>query len=162
MKRILILIPAMAALAMSTYAADPAVTMDMSNGRAWNGLGAGDEKCAISLKFVYLVGLSDGLRQGAGELYTELSSKPDRQVEKYAEEIIPELLGPATFPVMIANLDEFYKDPENLDLPITHAVRYIRGRLEGKRTPQQLKEGLLRARTLVRMSKELDKLEEKH
>jgi hypothetical protein len=148
-----------ASLAISIQAADPAMSVGMSNGRAWNGLGGGDEKTAVMLKFIYLTGLADGLHEASGDLYTELSSKPDKKAKKQADEIIPQLLGSMDFPAMINSVDEFYRDPENLDIPITFAARYIRSRTEGKSSPRQLQESLQRTRSYVRIMKQMDQLE---
>jgi hypothetical protein len=157
MKRILQISLPVLFLAMNIHAADPAMSIGMSNGRAWNGLGGGSEKLAVAMKFLYLTGLADGLHQASGDLYTELSSKPVEKVAKQVEKIIPGLLGSTTFVVMIASLDEFYSDPENLDIPITYAARYVRSQTEGRSTPQQLNESLLRTRAVVRMAKDLGK-----
>jgi hypothetical protein len=73
-------------------AADPAVTEGMSNGRAWTGLGGGDPKTAVMLKFIYLVGLWDGLRQEQGELIPAMCPKPTPGQDEKAAAITPTLL----------------------------------------------------------------------
>jgi hypothetical protein len=129
--------------------ADPAITEGMSNGRAWKGLGGGDSKMAVSLRFIYLVGLADGFRKAQGEIAPE---------EEKAREIAPNLLPAGSgFPIMIAALDEFYSDIQNLDIPIPMAARHEKAKLEG-RDPKQLAENLKRLRILYKISKELDSL----
>lgn len=133
-------------------AADAAVTNGMSNGRAWKGLGGTDDRLAVELKFIYLVGLADGFRQTQGEITPQ---------EEAAREITPSLLPTGTdFPTMIAALDGFYGDSQNLDIPIPVAARYERARLEG-REAKQLAESLKRLRILSRISKDLDSLQKK-
>jgi hypothetical protein len=66
---------ALAVLPAVLLAADPAVTDGLSNGRAWTGM-------AVEIKFIYLLGVADGLRQATGELMPELSSTPGPEVEK--------------------------------------------------------------------------------
>jgi hypothetical protein len=142
------------AMASGLLAADAAVTEGLSNGRAWKGM-------AVEVKFVYLVGLSDGLRQAQGELVPALFSKPTPGQDEKAAEIIPDLLSAGKgFPTMIAALDEFYGDALNLDIPITIAARFARAKLEG-RDPKQLAETLSRLRSGFRISKELDSLQKK-
>lgn len=133
-------------------AADAAVTEGMSDGRAWKGLGGADKIAAAELKFIYLVGLADGFRQAQGEIAPE---------EKKAREIVANLLpGGSDLATMIAALDEFYADGQNIDIPIPMAARYEKARLEG-RDPRQLAESLRRLRILFRISKDLDSLEKK-
>jgi hypothetical protein len=140
---------ALAVLPAVLLAADPAVTDGLSNGRAWTGM-------AVEIKFIYLVGVADGLRQATGELMPELSSTPGPEVEKKAAEIVPALLPSGkTFPAMIASLDEFYRHAENLDIPIPAAARYAKAQLEG-RDPKQLAASLQRLRLYVQMMKALD------
>jgi|ERR1035437_591373 hypothetical protein len=149
MKRIL---SALAFAQLAIFAADPAVTNGMSNGRAWNGM-------KTENRFVYLVGLADGIRQATGELMTELSPQPGPEVEKKAAEIVPSALPSGTdFPTMIVALDDFYRDTDNIDIPIPSAARYARAKIEG-RDPKQLSESLQRMRTYVLMQKKLDALQ---
>jgi len=170
MKTILLII---ASASATLLAADPAVTDGMSNGRAWNGLGGGDKKMAVMLKFLYVIGLSDGFHQatdevsyGLDDLVSALSpSKPSADrveaVKKAASEIIPDLRPAGSELVtVIALLDVFYSDTQNLDIPIPVAARYGKQRLEGK-LPKDAEEHLRRLRTLYKVSKELDSLQGK-
>src|SRR5260370_34749207 len=81
----------LASASATLRAADPAKSDGMSNGRAWNGLGGGDKKMAVMLKFLYVAGLSDGFQQAREETSISLvgvvsalsSSKPSAdRVEK--------------------------------------------------------------------------------
>ena len=142
-------------------AADPAVTDGMSNGRAWNGLGGGNPKSAVMLKVLYLLGLSDGYTQGRGELIPQLFSKPTPGQEERVAEIIPDLLpknGDLT--AMIAELDVFYHDSQNLAIPIPAAARYAKGKLQGG-DPKELDASLNRLRILYRLKKEAESLYDK-
>jgi hypothetical protein len=154
-------------------AADPAVSDGMSNGKAWNGFGGGDKKIALMLKVVLLVGLSDGFHQardevsyGLDDLVSALSpSKPSADrveaVKKAASEVVPNLLPTGSDLVtMIASLDEFYSDSQNLDIPIPVAARYEKAKLGGQ-LPTDAAEHLRRLRTLYKVSKELDSLQGK-
>ena len=133
-----IVLLALALLPGGLFAADPAMTDGQSNGRAWTGM-------KTEIKFVYLVGLADGFRQAAGELMTDLFPKPSPEAEKKAAQIVPRLLPAGSdFPNMIVALDDFYRDAENLDIPIASAARYARARIEG-RDPKQLTESLHRS-----------------
>ena len=145
------------------FAADPAVTDGMSNGRAWNGLGGGDEKTAFMLKFLYVVGLSDGLHQAKDEFVAGLSSSPptDEQQKTLTEafSLVPAGKGVAD---VIGMLDAFYGDPQNLDIPIPVAARFQRELVfGGGRNPKELAGSLNRLRTLYKVSKELDSLQGK-
>jgi outer membrane usher protein FimD/PapC len=105
---------------------------------------------AAWIKFTYLVGLADGFRKAQAEI------SPD--VEK-ARETTPNLLPAGSgFPAMIAALDEFYSDSQNLDIPIPMAARHHRAKVEGILDAKQLSESLKRLRILYKMSKELDSL----
>ena len=138
----------------SLFADDPAVTDGFSNGKAWNGM-------AVSIKFVYLVGLADGLRHAQGELVPAMFAKPTPGQEGKAAEVVPSLLPPGKgFPEMIAALDHFYSDAQNLDIPIPMAARYQRGVFEG-RNQKELDDSLRKLRALYRISRELDTLEDK-
>jgi hypothetical protein len=107
------------------------------------------------------VGLSDGFRQAQDEIVPVLFSKPTPGQEEKAAEIVPSLRPVGKdFPTMIAALDEFYGDVQNLDIPITIAARYERAKLEA-RAPKQLAETLRKLRIEFRISKELDSLEKK-
>lgn len=147
-------------------AADAAATEGTSNGRAWKGLGGTDNQLALEMKFVYLVGLADGLQQAQGELVPILSGQDAKVADvKVAEDkaavVIPRLLPIGVdFPTMIAALDQFYGDVQNLDVPIAMAARYERAQLEGHNV-EQLEESLRRLRILYKISKELDSLEKK-
>lgn len=169
MKTVLAVLLASAGL----LAGDPAVTDGMSNGRAWNGLGGGDKKVAAMLKFLYVVGLSDGFHQAADEVSYNLDdlvsalapSKPSADrieaVKKAASEMIPDLRPAATDLVtVIALLDVFYSDNQNLDIPIPVVARLERSRLQGQ-LPRDAEEHLGRLRTLYKVSKELDSLQGK-
>jgi hypothetical protein len=146
MKRIL---SAAALVPLALFAADPAVTDGMSNGRAWNGM-------KPEIRFVYLVGLSDGVRQATGEMMAELSPMPGPEAEKKAAEIVPRVLAAGgDFPTMIVALDDFYRDAENIDIPIPTAARYARATIEG-RDPKQLAESLRRMRIYIQTLKRLD------
>lgn len=148
-------------MSASLFAAVPAVSEGMSNGRAWNGFGGGDPKMALMLKFVCLVGLSDGLQQAQGELMVTLFPKPAPGQEEKVAEIIPSLRPTGMgFPNMIAALDEFYGDAQNLEVPIPMAARYEKAKLEG-RDPKELSEHLRRLRILYKVSKDLDSLQGK-
>jgi hypothetical protein len=138
-------------LSATLIAKDSAVTDGFSNGRAWNGM-------AVSIKFVYLVGLADGLLHAQGELMTVMFAKPTPGQESKAAEVVPSLLPPGKgFPEMIAALDLFYVDARNLDIPIPMAVRHQRAVFEG-RDYKQLEESLRKLRILYRMFNELDTL----
>jgi hypothetical protein len=139
-------------------AADPAVTDGMSNGKAWNGLGGGNPKTAVMLKLLYLLGLSDGYTQSRGELIPQLFSKPTPGQEEKGAEIIPDLLpknGDLT--VIIAELDVFYHDSQNIAIPIPVAARYVKGKLQGG-DPKELDASLKRLRVLYRLKKEAESL----
>ncbi len=138
----------------SLFAGDPAVTTGMSNGRAWNGM-------PVATRFVYLVGLYDGVRQAQVEIVPVLFSKPTTGQEEKAAEIIPSVLPIGKgFPDMIAALDRFYTDAQNLDIPVPVAARHEKAMLEG-RDRKQLAESLRRLRVLYKMSKDLDALQDK-
>jgi hypothetical protein len=137
---------------------DPAVTDGMSNGMAWNGLGGGNAKTAVMLKLLYLVGLADGYQHGRSELIPNLFSEPATGQEQKVAELIPDLLpAKAGFPEMIAELDGFYGNHLNLEIPIPIAARYIKAKLEG-RPAKELGESLKRLRTLYNIQKELKSL----
>jgi len=157
MKRVLIVL----LVSVSLLAGDTAVSDGMSNGRAWNGLGGGNEKMALMLKFMYVVGLADGLQQAKDEFVAGLfSSPPSNEQQKTLTEafsLVPAGKGAAEVIVM---LDTFYGDPQNLDIPIPVAARYQRELVYGGGRPsQELAESLSRLRILYRVSKELDSLQ---
>jgi hypothetical protein len=153
------------ASACSMLAADLAVTDGMSNGRAWKGLGGGDAKMAVMLKFLYVVGLADGLKQGRDELTAGLAGaaassgqKQLKTAQGTAADVIPGLMptGKNEVAVMIGALDEFYSDSKNLDIPIPVAARTQKAWMEG--TLKDREEHILRLRVLYNVSKELDSL----
>jgi hypothetical protein len=117
--------------------------------------------CLFPPSSVYLVGLADGLKHAQGELVPALFAKPTVGQESKAAEIVPSLLPAGKgFPEMIAALDLFYQDGQNLDIPIPMAARHQRAMFEG-RDQKQLDDSLRRLRTLYRMSKELDTMRDR-
>jgi len=159
MKKVLAILVVSARL----FAADPAVSDGMSNGKAWNGLGGGDQKMALMLKVLYVVGLADGLQQGKDEFVANLSSSPPTTEQKKtlteAFSLVPAGKGVAD---VIGMLDAFYSDPQNLDIPIPVAARYQRELVfGGGRNPKELAASLSRLRILYKVSKELDSLQGK-
>jgi hypothetical protein len=145
----------------SLFGSDPAVTDGMSNGKAWNGLGGGNAKTAVMLKFLYVTGLADGIKQGREELIPRLFPKPTAGQEEKVAELVPNLLpAKADFTDMIAGLDEFYDDSLNLEIPIPIAARYVKARLE-KRPTKEVDESLKRLRTLYNMKKQVESMYQK-
>jgi len=150
-------------VSVSLLAGDPAVTEGMSNGRAWNGVGGGDQTMALMLKFLYVVGLADGLHQAKDEVVAGMfSSPPSTEQQKTFTEafsLVPAGKGVAD---VIGMLDAFYSDPQNLDIPIPVAARYQRELVfGGGRNPKELAESLSRLRILYKVSKELDSVQGK-
>lgn len=147
MKFMVINLLSLTAVAISAFAGDPAITDGCSNGRAWNGM-------ATPFKFVYLVGLADGLHSGKLELQLAIFKEPNS--EEAATAVLPNLLPPGqSLENMIVALDLFYRNPLNLDIPIPAAARHYRYSVVSSADKKELEDRLRTLRMVYKGLKEL-------
>jgi hypothetical protein len=92
--------------------------MKISSGMFWDSLNLNEKK-------VYIKGLEDGTVNVCMYYVTSQEDKVD------AYSMLPTMLDVISYEGFIRQIDLFYKDPENYDIPIIYALVVVRNRLAG-------------------------------
>lgn len=109
----------------------PLLTLDMSNGRAWNGLKT------ESQKLVYVIGVLDEIKVTAWERAAAKASPTDTFVE-IDKTAIDWAIG-STALDYVKVLDTLYLESDNLPIPVVLAIkRYCTPKLKGASTRNEM------------------------
>jgi hypothetical protein len=96
---------------------------DHHNGRAWRDF-------SNDAKTTYVIGLADGIVEGATSGCSKLKFKSQECFEASLE-AVKSALGKPTVGEIVEGVNDFYRDPANVQIPILNAMKYFQLRVQG-------------------------------